>query len=70
MPWPQYSDVTDFYDKMMEGAVYNVVHDCASVIQNKHQFSMSGKKGTEYKPLSGLNFYIPDYRLLWWRTTR
>lgn len=65
----QYSDVTDFYDKMMEGAVYNVVHDCASVIQNKHQFSMSGKKGTEYKPLSGLNFYIPDYRLLWWSTT-
>ena len=63
------SDITDFYSEMMDGKVYNVVHDCASVIQNKHQFSMSGKKGTEYKALSGLNFFIPDYRLLYWYTT-
>lgn len=65
----QYSDITDFYMEMMDGQVYNVVHDCASVIQNKHQFSMSGKKGVEYKALSGLNFFVPDYRLLWWDGT-
>ena len=58
--------ITDFYSKMMEGATYKVVHDCASVIENAHQFSMSGNTGTNEYALSGLNFYIPDYRLLWW----
>jgi hypothetical protein len=59
--------ITNFYSKMMEGSVYNIVHDCASVIQNGHQFSMSGNDGTTYYALSGLNFFIPDYRLgLWW----
>ena len=28
--------ITDFYDKMREGNVYDVVHDCASVIDNGH----------------------------------
>ena len=64
------ADITDFYSKLMEGNVYNVVHDCASVIQNKHQFSMSGKKGTQAIALTGLNFFIPDYRLLWWSLNR
>ena len=64
------ADITDFYSKLMEGNVYNVVHDCASVIQNKHQFSMSGKKGTQAIALTGLNFFIPDYRLLWWSLKR
>lgn len=60
------SDITDFYMEMMDGAVYPVVHDCASVIQNKHQFSMSGKKGTQAYAMSGMNFFIPDYRLKFW----
>ncbi len=64
------ADITNFYSKLMEGNVYNVVHDCASVIQNKHQFSMSGKKGTQAIALTGLNFFIPDYRLLWWSLDR
>ena len=63
------SQITDFYSKMLEGSVYNVVHDCASVIQNKHQFSMSGNTGTNAYALSGLNFFIPDYRLKFWSTT-
>lgn len=59
--------IDNFYSKMMEGSTYNIVHDCASVIQNGHQFSMSGNDGTTYYALSGLNFFIPDYRLgLWW----
>ncbi len=58
--------ITDFYSRMMEGQTYKVVHDCASVIENGHQFSMSGNTGTNEYALSGLNFYIPDYRLLWW----
>ena len=59
--------ITNFYSKMMEGSVYDIVHDCASVIQNGHQFSMSGNTGTDYYAMSGMNFFIPDYRLaLWW----
>ena len=61
--------ITDFYDTMREGRVYSVVHDCASVIDNGHQFSMSGNTGTTSYPLTGLNFFIPDYRLLFWTDT-
>ena len=60
--------ITDFYDKMREGNVYDVVHDCAAVIDNGHQFSMSGNTGTTSYPLTGLNFFIPDYRLMYWTT--
>ena len=58
--------ITDFYIEMMDGAVYDVVHDCASVIQNAHQFSMSGNTGTQNYAMSGMNFFIPDYRLKYW----
>ncbi len=59
--------ITDFYSEMMKGNVYNVVHDCASVIQQGHQFSLSGNS-TNPEPFSfvGLNFFIPDYRLKYW----
>lgn len=63
----QGDQITDFYSKMNEGNVYSVVHDCASVIQNGHQFSMSGNDGTTSYAMTGLNFFIPDYRLLWFR---
>ena len=60
-------EITNFYSKMNEGSVYDIVHDCASVIQNGHQFSMSGNTGETYYAMSGLNFFIPDYRLaMWW----
>ena len=60
------ADITDFYSTMMDGHVYNVVHDCASVIQNQHEFSMSGHDGRTSYSLTGLNFFIPDYRLKYW----
>ncbi len=59
-------EITDFYNEMQSGHVYSVVHDCASVIDNGHQFSMSGNNGTQQYAMSGLNFFIPDYRLLYW----
>ena len=59
-------EITDFYIEMMDGAVYDIVHDCASVIQNGHQFSMSGNTGTQQYAMSGMNFFIPDYRLKYW----
>ena len=60
------SQITDFYIEMMDGAVYSVIHDCASVIDNEHEFSMSGKNGTQDYAMSGMNFFIPDYRLQYW----
>ncbi|MBR5171478.1 MAG: hypothetical protein IKW85_13095 [Muribaculaceae bacterium] len=63
------SDIKDFYTEMQDGHVYSVVHDCASVIQEGHQFSMSGNNGTQSYAMSGLNFFIPDYRLLFWTDT-
>ena len=60
------SSVVDFYDRMMEGHVYDVVHDCAGVIQNRHEFTLAGENKTEDYPFTGLNFYIPDYRLKYW----
>ena len=62
------SQIRDFYVKMVNGDIYSVVHDCASVIQNEHYFSMTGKDGHESKSLTGLNIFIPDYRLLYWET--
>ena len=58
--------IKDFYSEMMDGHVYKVVHDCASVIQEGHQFSLSGNDGTESFAFKGMNFFIPDYRLKYW----
>ncbi len=63
------AEINDFYTEMQDGHVYSVVHDCASVIQEGHQFSMSGNNGTQSYAMSGLNFFIPDYRLLFWTDT-
>ncbi len=59
-------EINDFYIEMMDGKVYDVVHDCASVIDNAHQFSMSGNAGTQAYAMSDMNFFIPDYRLKYW----
>ena len=60
------SQITDFYSKMVGGKLYPVIHDCMSVIDNEHDFSMAGKNGTEYKSMTGMNIFIPDYRLKYW----
>ncbi len=60
------SQIEDFYTEMMDGQLYDIVHDCPSVIQNEHQFSMSGNNGTTAYGMTGMNFYIPDYRLKYW----
>ena len=60
-------EITDFYIEMMDGSVYPIEHDCASVIQNGHQFSMSGNTGTQQYAMSGMNFFIPDNRLRYWK---
>ncbi|MBQ9576064.1 MAG: hypothetical protein IJV11_04220 [Muribaculaceae bacterium] len=57
---------TNFYSLMNEGNVYNVVHDCRSVLELGHQFSMSGNSGEKAYAMTGMNFFIPDYRLKYW----
>lgn len=63
------SQTLDLFDKLREGNVYSVQHDCGSVPQAKHEFSLSGRQGKEHFAFSGLNFFIPDYRLLFWPNT-
>ena len=63
------ADIKDFYTEMQDGHVYSVVHDCGTILQEEHQFSMSGNNGTQEYAMSGLNFFIPDYRLKFWTTT-
>ncbi len=63
------SDITDFYSEMMQGKVYRIVHDCLSVIQNQHEFSMSGHSDTTRYKMTGMNFFIPDHRLQYWELT-
>ena len=60
------SQITDFYNEMVKGGVYSVVHDCSSVIENEHYFSMAGKNAHESRSLTGLNIFMPDYRLKYW----
>ena len=59
-------EIEDFYSEMIDGHVYNVVHDCASVIQTGHQFSLTGNAGKGSFTFKGMNFFIPDYRLKYW----
>jgi len=55
-------EITDFFSEMKAGNYYGIVHDCQSVSQMEHYFSMSGKAGTDEKAMSALVFYIPDDR--------
>jgi len=59
----QNSEITGFYRKMLNGEAYPVKHDCTSVISERHFFSMNGNEGEDYESLTGLNIFIPDYRL-------
>ena len=63
------SQITDFYAKMVGGELYGVIHDCASVIDAEHYFSMAGKNAHQTRSLTGLNIFIPDYRLKYWEDT-
>lgn len=58
------SQTADFYQKMTGGEGYPVLHDCASVLQARHYFAMSGLSGTTSYAMNGLNFFIPDYRMM------
>ena len=54
--------IDDFYEKMKQGATYDVIHDCQSVNYMEHFFSMSGTEGTTENRVNSLVLYIPDDR--------
>lgn len=56
------AEITDFYEKMKQGDTYGIQHDCQSVSQMEHYFSMSGKSGTTVNRVNSLVLYIPDDR--------
>lgn len=54
--------IADFYAHMMGGTIYPIIHDCQSVIYQKHYFAMTGHAGNEEKYVTSLVLYIPDDR--------
>ena len=59
--------IDNFYEDLVNGAVFKVEHDCSSVIGNDyHFFSMMGKTGTKHFDVQDLIVTIPDYRLWSW----
>ncbi|MBR1882936.1 MAG: hypothetical protein IJ808_08020 [Muribaculaceae bacterium] len=60
----------DFYTNMvLNGTPQAIVHDCNSVINNGHEFVMSGSGGSGKYPLNNMLFFIPDYRLYYWKSS-
>ncbi|MDO4511485.1 MAG: hypothetical protein Q4B68_06695 [Bacteroidales bacterium] len=58
--------IENFYEDLVNGAIFKVEHDCSSVAGNEHYFCMMGAKGTKHFDVSDLIITIPDYRLTAW----
>jgi hypothetical protein len=58
----EHEDHSDFYEKMMQGTTYPVVHDCEGVICLDHYFAMTGQEGSSENRVNCLVFYVPDNR--------
>lgn len=58
----------DFYNELMAGKVYTMQHDCSSVPEQAHAFSMHGlaPDATTHRDVSGMAFWVPDYRMDYW----
>lgn len=66
------SEITNYYESLKTGAAYPIQHDCNSVLEAEHYFSMVGKNATgagTHQDVTGLQFYIPDQRLTYFEKT-
>ena len=66
------SEIVNYYETLKTGVSYPIQHDCNSVLEAEHYFSMVGKNATgagTHQDVSGLQFYIPDQRLTYFETT-
>lgn len=60
----------NFHEELMSGKVFTMQHDCSSVPENAHGFSMHGLcniNPDDHRSLSGVSLWIPDYRMRYWR---
>ena len=61
--------ITDFYSRLKNGEEYAVIHDCTSVPYLGHYPTMASDSGTAgAETMSNLVVYIPDYRLINWKS--
>lgn len=62
----------DFYDQLMNGKIFTMQHDCSSVPEQAHAFSMHGLQyqgdgaASHHRDVEGVNLWIPDYRMKYW----
>lgn len=62
----------DFYDQLMNGKIFTMQHDCSSVPEQAHAFSMHGlqyqgdEAASHHRDVEGVNLWIPDYRMKYW----
>ncbi len=62
--------VSDFYNELMSGKVFTMQHDCSSVPETAHAFSMHGLFGnsqSDHRNVEGVALWIPDYRMKYWQ---
>lgn len=55
-----------FYNELMEGKIYTMMHDCSSVPEQAHAFSMHGLDQSIHRNIEGVCFWVPDYRMEYW----
>lgn len=62
---------SNFYNELMEGKIYTMMHDCSSVPEQAHAFSMHGlspdaSHDADHRDIEGVCFWVPDYRMEYW----
>lgn len=62
---------SNFYNELMEGKIYTMMHDCSSVPEQAHAFSMHGlspdaSHDADHRDIEGVCLWVPDYRMEYW----
>ncbi len=59
----QGSSISNYYEALRNGSTFPIQHDCNSVTDVEHFFQMHGSGNNKHEDVSGLQFFIPDYRM-------
>lgn len=57
-----------FNNELMEGKIFTMMHDCSSVPEQAHAFSMHGlnPEVSTHRDMEGVCLWVPDYRMEFW----
>ena len=57
-----------FNNELMEGKIFTMMHDCSSVPEQAHAFSMHGLNPavSTHRDMEGVCLWVPDYRMEFW----